>query len=108
MNNLVFFAACDKDLVIIFRLLYGVINLIKIFVPVLLILFGTIDLAKAVIAGKEDEMKKAQSTLIKRVIYAVAVFLVVTLVTFLMSYVADTGVADTNSWKSCWNEAAKR
>ena len=109
MDLLVFLAAvkCSKELKTVLGLLVGVINLIKFFVPVLLILFGTLDLAKAVIAGKEDEMKKAQGTLIKRVIYAVAVFLVITLVMFIMSFVANAGVDDANSWKSCWNTVNK-
>lgn len=46
----------------------------RIIVPVLVIGLGTLDFAKAVIAGKEDEMKKAQSTFIKRVIIGVAFF----------------------------------
>ncbi len=105
MNMLNFLAGCNADLLVIFKLLANVINLIKIFVPILLILFGTLDLAKAVIAGKEDEMKKAQGTLIKRVIYAVAVFLVVTLVQFVMGFASSSGVSHTNDWKSCWNAA---
>ena len=70
-----------------------------------MIVFGTLDLAKAVIAGKEDEMKKAQSTLIRRAIYAVAVFLVVFLVQTVMGIVSDnvTGV-DTKNPITCWNE----
>ena len=63
-----------------------------------------IDLGKAVIAGKEDEMKKAQGTLIRRFIYAVAIFLVVTLVTFIMGVVTSAETdQDTTSWKDCWN-----
>lgn len=34
------------------------INLIKVGVPVLLIIFGMLDLGKAVVAQKEDEIKK--------------------------------------------------
>lgn len=108
MDIILNFAArgrCDSDLLVIFKLLASVVNLIRIFVPILLILFGTLDLAKAVIAGKEDEMKKAQSTLIRRVIYAVAVFLVVTLVTFVMNYVASSGATNTNDWRACWDAA---
>ena len=37
--------------------------------------------------------------------YAAAVFLVVTLVQFVMGFVADSGVSHTNDWKSCWNAA---
>ena len=80
-------------------LFVNVVNLLKWLIPIGLILFGMLDLGKAVIAGKEDEMKKAQGTLIKRVIYAVAIFLVVTIVTFA------TGLVGPNEWKTCWNDA---
>ena len=99
------FLSCDKDLLIIYKLLINVADMVKIFVPILLILFGTIDLAKAVIAGKEDEMKKAQGTLIKRFIYAVAVFLVVNLVMFILRFAASSGVEHTNDWRTCYDEA---
>ncbi len=106
MEILTFLAGCPakySHLIPVFSILKSVVNLIKIFVPILLILFGTLDLAKAVIAGKEDEMKKAQSTLIKRVIYAAAVFLVVTLVQFVMSFVASNTGESENAWFSCYN-----
>ena len=45
-------------------------------VPALVLVLGTVDFFKAVVAQKEDEMKKAQMTFIKRVIIGVAVFLV--------------------------------
>lgn len=89
----------------IIRILKNVVKLIQFGVPVLLILFGMIDLGKAVMSSKEDEMKKAQGTLLKRFIYAVAVFLVITLVTFVMGLVGEAGAdeADEDSWISCWN-----
>ena len=40
------------------------------------------DLSKAVIASKEEEIKNATKLLTKRAIYAVAVFLVVTLLAY--------------------------
>ena len=48
----------------------------RIIVPALVIVLGMIDLAKAVIASKEDEMKKAQATMIKRIIVGVVIFFV--------------------------------
>ena len=84
------------EIVILIR---KVIDIVKIIIPIGLILFGLIDLGKAVIAGKEDEMKKAQGTLIKRVIYAVAVFLIVQIVIFA------TGLVGAESWQECWNAA---
>ena len=70
---------CDKldDILVVAK---NVVNVIKFGVPILLIILGSIDLAKAVISSKDDEMKKAQGLLIKRIIYALAVFFVVTLV----------------------------
>lgn len=86
-----------QDLGPVVTLLKNVVTLIQWGIPLLLILFGLIDLGKAVMAGKEDEMKKAQGTLIKRFIYAIATFLLVTLVTFAMGLVGST------DWKECWN-----
>lgn len=78
-------------------------------VPVLLIIFGMIDLGKAVIASKEDEVKKATKAFGKRFLYAVLVFLVVWIVQVVMDFVAGFGFTDTDGskidtsgWKACW------
>jgi len=91
---------------------YGIIPIFQIGIPIILIVLGMLDLGKAVMAGKEDEMKKAQSTLVKRAIYAVAVFFVVTLVTLVFNLVSGTAFQGTTdegkptSWfKSCWEVA---
>ena len=86
----------------------GVLPIVQIGIPILLIVFGTIDLGKAVISSDEKEVKQAQSRLIKRCIYAVAIFFITTLVSLLMSLVttgaeAGDGEADTTSWANCWN-----
>ena len=57
-------------------------------IPAIIVLMGTLDFFKAVIAGKEDEMKKAQRTFIKRVIIGVCVFLVPLLINGIM-WLAD-------------------
>jgi len=66
----------------------AVINLIKIGVPIILVILGMLDMGKAVMSQKEDEIKKNQSLLIKRVIYAVVVFLVISIVQFAIGLVA--------------------
>ena len=76
-----------------------IIKIIQILVPVLLIIFGLIDLAKAVMAQKEDEIKKGQQTLIKRAIAAVIVFFVIIIVQMLVKFVS--GSDDTIM--SCFN-----
>lgn len=56
------------------------VMIIKIGVPILLIIFGMLDFGKAVMAQKEDEIKKGQQTFIKRAIAAALVFFVVSIV----------------------------
>ena len=84
-----------------------VINVSKIVVPILLVVFGMMDLMKAVTAGDEKVMKENQNKLIKRIIYAVLVFLVVALVKTVIGMVAgidsEDKVADKNTISSCIN-----
>lgn len=65
------------------------ITIIKIAVPILLIIFGMLDLGKAVIASKEDEIKKGQQTFIKRAITALIVFFVIQIVQLLIGFVSN-------------------
>ena len=92
-----------------------IINIIWIGVPILLIVLGSIDLGKAVISSKEDEVKKAKKSLINRFIYAVLVFCVVWIVGIVMNLISGIGVtgnnnvtdvpgSDTGSWKDCWKK----
>lgn len=60
-------------------------NLLKIFVPIVLIIMGMIDLLKAVASQKEDEIKKGWSTLVRRTLYGVMVFFVFTTVQLVIS-----------------------
>ena len=69
-----------------------VVNLIKVAIPIILIIFGMLDLAKAVMSNDEKEMKGAQTKLMKRVIYAVLVFLVVSIVQLLFSVLSQNNV----------------
>ena len=82
----------------------GILKYICILIPIALILVGVFDLGKAVIASDEKEVKAAQSRLIKRVIYAIVVFLVPQLVSLIMGIVS-IGVNDgsTENWATCWN-----
>lgn len=77
------------------RIVNLIVTLIKVVVPVLLIIFGMLDLGKAVIAQKEDEIKKGQQTFIKRLIAAAIVFFVIMVVQLVFNLVSnDEGVWD--------------
>lgn len=65
-----------------------IVTIIKIAVPILLIIFGMLDLGKAVVAAKEDEIKKGQQTFIKRAIAAVIVFFVIQVVQIIVRFVS--------------------
>lgn len=79
------------------------LRIIQIAVPIGLILFGTIDMAKAVIAGDEKKMKEAQKPFVKRIISAIIVFLIPYIVTVVV------GLATSNTdYKGCWDAAEKK
>ncbi len=65
-----------------------VVTAIQIVIPILLIIFGMLDLGKAVMAQKEDEIKKGQQTFIKRIIAAVILFMVIFIVRMIIGLVA--------------------
>lgn len=82
------------------------ITVIKIAIPIILIVLGILDLAKAVIANEEKEMKEAQKTLIKRIIYAIVIFFVVAIVQFVFGQLAKAdsdSTAGANNATSCIN-----
>lgn len=68
----------------IMELVNDVLKYPRFIVPIIILVLGTLDFFKAVMAGKEDEMKKAQKTFIKRVIIGVLVFLVPVLINAIM------------------------
>lgn len=76
-----------------------IILLIKIAVPILLIIFGMLDLGKAVVASKEDEIKKGQQMFIKRAIAAVIVFFVIQIVQIVVRFVSGNDESISN----CFN-----
>lgn len=97
-----------KELGPILGIVNFIVNLIMIGVPIALIIYGMIDLGKAVISSKEDEVKKATKLFFKRFLYAVGVFAVVWIVQTVFSIVAkstgNTINPDQGSWLQCWNE----
>ena len=73
---MLFLTTCEAIDPIVRLIKFGVVPLIQAVIIVALIVLLILDLGKAVMAGKEDEIKSAQKLAIKRVVYAVIVFLV--------------------------------
>lgn len=78
---------------------HTIVLIIQIVVPILLVVFGMMDLMKGVMAQKEDEIKKGQQTFIKRLIAAAIVFFVIAIVKMVVSFVSD----DDQDIISCFN-----
>ena len=66
-----------------------IILVIQIVVPLLIIIVGMLDLGKAVVAQKEDEIKKGWQTFFKRLLIGMIVFLVIVFVKFIIGLVAE-------------------
>ncbi|MDD7132349.1 MAG: hypothetical protein PUH84_04425 [Firmicutes bacterium] len=96
---------CTNDYAPIWNVVGIIIKVIWIGVPIALIVLGSIDLGKAVISSKEDEVKKAKKALLNRFLYAVLVFCVVWIVTLVMGAISKIGIndTDTTSWSTCWD-----
>lgn len=73
------------------------LRIIMIIGPILLILWGSIDLIKSIVQGKEEDIKKSQKILVRRLISAVLLLLLPALVGWAM------GLIGSKNWKTCWN-----
>ena len=96
--------SCDALMPFIRLIRDGIIPLIQIGIPIILILLGMFDLGKAVMASKEDEIKSAQKLLIKRCIYAVAIFFVVFIVQLVFGLIDNSGDYGQENWITFWNQ----
>ena len=79
-----------------------VVVAIQVVVPILLIIWGMIDFAKAIIGQDEDKIKAGQKLFIKRLIAAVVVFLIVTIVQLAIRLAATVGGEENNA-NSAWD-----
>ena len=70
--------------------------IIIIVAPILVIVFGTLDFGKAVIAGDEEKMKKAWKKFPKRILAVVLLILVPMLINLILSLATDTTAGDTS------------
>ena len=99
---------CDNLLPLVRLIRHGIIPIVQIGIPIILIVLGMLDLGKAVVASKEDEIKSAQKLLIKRAIYAIAIFFIVLIVQVVFGLLSSDGDEygeQGNSWITCWDRA---
>ena len=86
-----------------------VLLVFKIVIPIILIIFGMIDLGRSVVSGKDDEIKKNMKSLMIRAIAAIAIFFIPTFVGMIMGVVSKFGDVekDFNVCKTCISSPTK-
>lgn len=87
----------------IVNIIHYVYLAIKVIVPVVLIIFGMIELGKAIASQKDDEIKKVQSSFIKKLIIAVVIFLTLSIVEFAFDFANSGDSTSSNIW-GCIND----
>lgn len=107
MDSLLIATARCGGLGPIVSVIKALFRIIQIFVPIALLIYAVLDLAKAVMASDDKEIKGATSKLIKRAVAAAAVFFAFTLVDAIMGLIGEGGSdeADTTSWSECWRNS---
>lgn len=81
------------DILRVIKFVWELLKIVFILVPIVLIVMVSLDFAKNVASGKEDEMKKNFQIAVKRLIYCVALFLVYPIVSFAISLLGEQDVS---------------
>lgn len=93
---------CSGDTLFIFQTARLVIKVIQIAVPFALIIWGSLDFFKAVVAGDEKEMKQKRKPFVQRLIAAIIILVLPAIVNIVMKNLAKT---QNNNFANCWNSA---
>ena len=88
-----------KEVLGLIKTLY---NLIRYATPLVLIILGSIDFMKAVMAGKEDDIKKNQRKFVSRLGLAIGVFLLLSVFELIANILDKSGVENGKAWYNCW------
>jgi len=90
----------DPDMEKLIGFLGQILVIIKIAIPVILIVIGTITLVKAMISNESESTKKATTGLIKKACIGVVIFFVPTIVNFIMGLVGQSDNACVTNFLS--------
>ncbi len=85
----------------VWKLVGRVLFVFKIVIPILLIIFGMMDLGKAVVAAKDDEIKTSTKKLAMRAIAGIVIFFVPTIVGFIFTIVEGFTADVSKDYKTC-------
>jgi len=82
----------EADTITNYNLIQELFSLIMLLGPVLLIVYGTLDFAKATLSGDESALKKAGTNFGKRILALILLFLIPFIVSAILKFAFDAGV----------------
>ena len=86
----------------IWKIIGKILFIVKIMIPILLIIFGVIDLSNAVISNKDGEITTSLKRFMIRVIAGIVVFFVPTIVSIAMNLVSSFANSDAKKdYETC-------
>ena len=84
----------------ILSLVGWVLTIFKIAIPVIIIIIGLVDLGKAAVSSKPEEIKKSVGSLLWRLVGGIAIFFVPTIVLLIFGWATNLGSATDALGKS--------
>lgn len=95
-----------------------ILTIFKIAIPIIIIILGLIDLGKAAVSSKPEEIKKSANSLLYRLIGGVAIFFVPMVIMTAFGWVSGwsstKNALGEGEWEKCytcivapWNDKAK-
>ena len=104
------FDFCSEDGVLrTFQIVGYLLIIIKILVPLLLLVFGSIDMGQAVLSSDDKAISKAASSLVTRAIAGIIIFFIPTIINFTTSLIGSWSAVETefNNCRVCMFETKK-
>ena len=84
----------------VWTLVGKLLNIFRIVIPILVVIFGMVDLGKAVVGSKDDDIKKAAKQLLMRFIAGLVIFFIPELVKAAFGLLGNTIDSD---YENCIN-----
>ncbi|MBR5662910.1 MAG: hypothetical protein IKX00_04635 [Bacilli bacterium] len=98
------FTFCDDSAVLkTLKIIHIIITIAKILVPILLIIYGSIDYGKAAFADNQDAIEKTTQLFIKKIIIGLVIFLIPTIINSIISFAQSDKdrTASNGDFKKC-------
>ena len=91
-----------QDTIAVWKLVGNVLLIVKIVIPLLVIIFGLIDIGKSVVSSKPEEITKSFKSFLFRLGAAIAIFFIPAIVKAVI-VLADGWDEVSNDYETCAN-----